>query len=317
MIKNYFKRYLFRISVVFFLAFLSFQKVQAQELYVGSGAEFYLKANTNFTTSNTTVQVDDLGRFIVESDSDWGSSTEYVNGEVEAMGSGDTKIPIGNNGVYAPLIASHSSNVVASYVNSSPTSGANGIDVDAVADVEYWKLTGSAIVTLPWNNNSNITDLVNNNGGSLNAVAIVGLDNGIWNLISATQTNTITGDLLNGTVQSDSNTEVVLDGYSEFTFGIDHQVALAINELFLTNGVQILSNPIKNHENSIRFTVENDMQDLNVILYDITGRKIKTYQKFNTYSRRGSIAKPNLKSGLYFLKFEYDGKQGVKKIIIE
>lgn len=314
--KKYFKTYVFRISFLLFFAFFSIQSSKAQELFVGAGSEFYLQKNTNFTTSSTVVTVNSSGKFIVEADSDWGSETEYVNGEVTALGSGESKLPIGNNGVFAPVIANHTGNIIASYVNSSPSSGVNGVDVDAVADVEYWKLSGNAIITLPWNDNSNITDLVNNNGGNINAVAIVGLDSGTWNLVSATQTNTITGDLLNGNVTSDINNEVNLDSYSEFTFGIDHQAALSINELFLTNGIQIISNPIKNYESSIRFIVESDMQGLNVVLYDITGRKLKSYQ-INTFNKKGSILKPSLKSGLYFLKFDYEGKQGVKKIIIE
>ncbi len=317
MMKNYFKFYVFRTSFLLLFTFLSIQNSSAQELFVGSGSEFYLQKNTNFTTSSTIVTVNSSGKFIVEADNNWGSATEYVNGEVTVKGSGDTKIPIGNNGVYAPVNASHTGDMLASYVNNSPSSGTNGVGVDAVADVEYWKLTGNAIITLPWNDNSNITDLVNNNGGNLNAVSVVGLGSGTWNLVSATQTNTVTGDLLNGDVTSDINNEVNLDGFSEFTFGIDHQVALSINELFLTNGIQILSNPIKIHEGSIRFQVENEMQGLNVILYDITGRKIKSYNQINTFNKKGSILKPNLESGLYFLKFDFEGKQGVKKIIIE
>ncbi len=317
MMKNYSKSYLFKISIFLMFTFISFEKLSAQELFVGSGAEFYLKANTNFTTSNTVVTKDPMGNFTVEAGNNWGSDSEYVDGEIIAKGSGDTKIPVGNNGVYAPVVATHTSDVVASYINGSPTAGANGVDVDAVTDVEYWKLTGNAIITLPWNDNSNITDLVNNNGGNLNAVAVVGLDNGTWNLVNATQTNTVTGDLLNGDVTSDINDELNLNNFTEFTFGIDHQVVLSINELFLTNGIQILSNPIKNFESTIRFQVENDMQNLNIILYDITGRNLGSYNQINTFGRIGSIPKPDLKSGLYFIKFDFEGKQGVKKIIIE
>jgi len=315
--KNYLKPYFFKISILLCFALISIENGVAQEIYIGSGAEFYLKANTNFTTSNTVITKDPMGKFSVEAGNNWGSVSEYVAGEVTAKGSGDTKIPVGNNGVYAPVVATHSTDVVASYMNSSPSSGANGVNVDAVGIVEYWKLTGNAIITLPWNDNSNITDLVNNNGGSLNAVALVGLDNGVWNLLSATQTNIVSGDLLNGDVTSDVNNEVDLNSFSEFTFGIDRQVVLSVNDLFLTNGIQILSNPIKNYESNIRFQVENDMQNLNVVLYDITGRIIKSYNQINTVGRSGIIPKPNLKSGLYFLKFDFEGKQGVKKIIIE
>ena len=314
--KYYIKAYRFRITMLLFTLFF-LQNVKAQELYVGSGATFFLKSNTTFTTSNTLVTLDPAGKFSVEAGNDWGSETEYVNGEVEAKGQGETKLPTGNNGVYAPVIVDHSTNVKAAYVNNAPSSGANGVDVNAVSDIAYWKLSGNAVVTLPWNESSNMTDFVNNNGGNLNAISIVGLDNGMWNLVSATQTNVVKGDLLKGQVKSDPNNEVNLDAYSEFTFGIDHQEALSINNLFLTNDIQIVSNPIKSYESSIRFTADNDMRDLQLELFDMTGTKIKTYYPVNTYNRNGSIEKPNLRAGLYFLKFYHEGKQGVKKLIIE
>lgn len=313
--KYYIKAYRFRITMLLFTLFF-LQNVKAQELYVGSGATFFLKSNATFTTSNTLVNLDPAGKFSVEAGNDWGSETEYVNGEVEAKGQGETKLPTGNNGVYAPVIVDHSTNVKAAYVNNAPSSGANGVDVNAVSGVAYWKLSGNAVVTLPWNESSNMTDFVNNNGGNLNAISIVGLDNGIWNLVSATQTNIVKGDLLKGQVKSDPNNEVNLDAYSEFTFGIDHQEALSINNLFLTNDIQIVSNPIKSYESSIRFTADNDMRDLQLELFDMAGVKIRTYQ-VNTYNRNGSIEKPNLRAGLYFLKFYHEGKQGVKKLIIE
>lgn len=317
MIKIYINSYLIKISIFLTISLLSIENSKAQELFIGSGAEFYLKANTSFTTNNTIVTKDPMGNFSVEAGNNWGSVSEYVNGEVTVKGSGDTKIPVGDNLVYAPVIVTHSTDIVASYVNNSPSNGANGIDVDAVGNVEYWKLTGNAIITLPWNDNSNITDLVDNTGGTLNAVALVGLDNGIWNLVSASQTNIVTGDLLNGDVTSDVNNEVNLDSFTEYTFGIDHQAVLSIKELFVTNGITILSNPVKNYESHIRFQVENDMRNLDVILYDIAGRKIKSYKQINTLGRIGSIPKPNIKTGLYFLKFNFEGKQGTKKIIIE
>jgi Secretion system C-terminal sorting domain len=314
---NYTKSYFFKISILITVALLSIENGKTQELYLGSSAEFYLKANTNFTTSNTVVTKDIMGKFSVEAGNTWGSVSEYVDGEVTAIGSGDTKIPVGNNGVYAPVIATHSTDVIASYINSSPTSGTNGVDVDAVANVEYWELTGNAIVTLPWNNNSDITNLVNNNGGVLSSVAIVGYNSGIWNLVSATQTNTVTGDLLNGDVTSDINNEVVLNNFSQFTFGIDRQAVLSTDDLFLLTGINLLSNPVSENENTIRFKASNDLIDLKVTLYDYMGRKIRYYDNIKTTNGIGYLQKPNLQSGIYLLRFEFEGKQGVKKIILE
>lgn len=315
--KNFKIKLSIKVITLLVLTFFTSQITLSQELYVGAGSEFYLKNNTDFTTSNTVVTVVSSGKFSVEADNDWGSEQEYVDGEVTVYGSGETKLPIGNNSIYAPVFANHTGNIVASYLNSSPTSGTNGINVDAVSNVEYWKLTGNAIITLPWNSASDITTLVNDNGGNLSSVAIVGLETGVWNLVSATQTNVVTGDLTNGDVTSDNANEVVLNDFSQFTFGIDHQVVLAIDDLFLSNGINLISNPIKINAESIRFTSANDLSGLEVTLFDIMGRKIHSYKNISTHNRIGTLEKPNLKSGIYLLKFDHDGKQGVKKIIIE
>ena len=317
MIKNLFKSYFFQVNVLLIFTLLSFQNGKAQDLFVGDGGEFYLQKDIDFTTSNKEVTVDFLGEFAVEAGSDWGSDLEYVDGYVTAIGSGETKLPTGNSGVYAPVVAEHTGNIKGFYSNSAPPSGSNGTNVDAVANVEYWKIEGDAVVTLPWNNNSGIESLVNNNGGNLNSVAIVGLDNGTWDLISGTSTNTVTGDAQNGDVTSDANISVNLNGFTHFTFGIDHQVVLSIMDQEITNGIKLISNPIKSTDEQIQFMTKNDMKNLQITLYDINGRLIKVFKNVKTYGKRGAINKPDLKSGIYLLKFDHEGKQGIKKIIIE
>jgi hypothetical protein len=289
----------------------------SQELFVGPGSEFYLMNNMDFTTSNTVVTVDLLGEFSVEAGNNWGSDQEYVDGKVTAYGSGETKIPIGNDGIYAAVFANHTGNVSGFYSNSNPTGGSNGVNVTDVADVEYWQLTGNAIVTLPWNPKSEITSLVNDNGVGVHSVAVVGLESGTWNLVSLSGSNVVTGNLLDGNVTSDPDNAVVLSGFSQFTFGIDDQAALAVDDLILSNSIRLLSNPVEANEPNIQFTSSNDMINLEVTLYDIMGRKLQTYSEISTANGVGSVQKPNLKSGIYLLKFDHEGKQGVKKIIIE
>ena len=289
----------------------------AQSLFVGSGAEFYLAKDMAFTTSNSIVDVDAFGIFSVEAGSNWGSSQEYVNGAVTAYGTGETLLPTGDNGVYAPVKMDHTGVATANYVNSPPSIGSNGTNVDDVADVEYWEMTGTAIVKLPWNENSDITSLVNDNGGALSSVAIAGVNGGVWDLISASQSNTVSGDLLNGDVTSDINIPANLNGFSQFTFGIDHQILLDVNDLFLTTGINLVSNPVNAGQDNIEFTTSEEMVDLKVSIYDINGRLMKTFDKVDVYLGVGNLPKSNLKSGLYFVKFEHEGKQGVKKVIIE
>ncbi len=287
-----------------------------QSLFVGNGTEFHLKKDLPFTTSNTIVTLDPGGIFSVEAGSLWGSSTEYVNGQVSALGTGISTLPVGNNGVYAPVVADHTGNLQAAYFNSSPGSGGLGANVNAVSDVEYWELSGNAVITLPWNAASNMTDLVTNNGGVLNSIAIVGLDGGTWNLVSAPLTNAVTGDLTSGTVTSDASNEVNLSTYSQFTLGIDNEVVLGLDELFITNGIDIVHNPVRSAE-TIQFISENNLSELNAELYDITGKQIRTYNNIILLNGFGALDRTSIGGGIYFLKFIHQGKQGVKKIILE
>ncbi len=307
------KKINFFIAII--ILFLSIQLLSAQELYVGDNGEFYLKKDLPFTTSNTVVTVTSLGVFSLEAGNTWGSIVEFVNGGVLAYGDGVTILPTGNNSVYAPVTADHTGDIFASYINGAPTSGTNGTNVNAVSDVEYWDLTGNAIITLPWNTSSNITDLVNNNGGVLNAVTIVGFDSGEWNLVSASQTSTVTGDLTNGAVTSDASNEVLLNDFGQFTFGIDNQIVLSTDDPFTITGINILSNPIKPTDN-IRFS-SGISENLDVTIYDTTGKKLRYYDDINTLSGIGTMPRTTLTSGIYFLKFQHEGKQVVKKIILE
>jgi len=295
----------------------TYQISWSQELYVGANAEFYLKKNTDFTTSNTLVTLASSGIFSVEAGTNWGSIQEYVNGKVIAYGTGITKLPIGNNGVYAPVMSNHTGNIDGAYFNAPPTSGSNGTDVDAVSGIEYWELTGNAVITLPWIATSDISSLVNNNGGVLNSVAIVGLNVGVWDLVSAPNSNTVTGNLTVGDVTSDSGNQVNLNSFTQFTFGIDHQATLGIEDLFLTNDIAIISNPIKAIENNIQFTASNDLTGLEVSLYDLRGRELHVYKNIFINNGIGNLEKPKVQSGIYILKFSQEGKQGIKKIIIE
>lgn len=290
--------------------------INAQELYVGDGAEFFVGKNMEFTTSNTIVTLGSTGIFSLENGSEWGSPQEYVAGKVVVYGNGETKIPIGDNNIYTPISIDHSTDVSAQYFNQPPSSGTAGADVDATSTEEYWQITGHGVVTLPWNLHSDITLLVNNNGGKLDALAIVGLEGSVWNLVSDPITNTVTGDLSQGTVTSDPNTEIDLDNFSQITFGIDHQALLAVDDLFVTNNIIIMPNPISKDSEYIEFTADN-ISGLEITMFDVLGRTIHRYNDVAVASGIGTISKPNVIGGLYFLKFSYHGKSGVRKILIE
>lgn len=305
-----------KATITIFLAFFSISGLLSQQLYVGNNAEFFVASGTVFTTSNTVVTTGATGIFSVGAGSNWGSNQEYVDGKVTGYGTGITKLPIGTNSIYAPVTADHTGTVEGIYYNATPFTGTLGTNVDAKSDIEYWELTGNATITLPWDSHSDMTTLVNNNGGSINSIAVVGLNGSTWNLVSASQTNTVTGNLTQGNVTTDSAVKVNLNGFSQFTFGIDHQVVLAIDDLLLNTDIVLLNNPVQANTD-ILFRTSNITDNLNVTLFDIRGRTLQKHTAIKLDGGVGTIPSTNLASGIYVLKFEHEGKLGVKKIIIQ
>ncbi len=291
--------------------------LEAQSLYIGDNSVFYLGNSTGFTTSDNVVEVAGNGDFFVESGNTWGDSQEYANGRLTALGSGTTKLPVGNNGVYAPVFADHSGDVTAEYFNAAPAAGSNGQGVDAVGEVEYWELSGNAVITLPWNSDSGMEQLVNDNGGVFNSISIVGLNNGTWDLVSASQTYVLQGDVNEGDVTSDPNQSVDLNGFGQFTFGIDTETVLSVEDELFSSGFSLLSNPVRLGESEIRFSSKQEFNNLEINVFDLNGRLVRSYNNVGTYNGTGQVSKGNLESGLYFVKFEEDGKTGVKKMLVE
>jgi hypothetical protein len=308
---------IFTIISSFVLLFAATLSIHSQSLYIGDDADFYLGSTAQFTTSASAVEVADSGDFFVEAGNSWGDEQEYVNGSVTALGSGTTKLPVGDNGVYAPVNAEHTGDLTAQYFNATPSTGSNGQGVDAVAGVEYWELSGTGVVTLPWNTDSGIEQLVNENGGVFNSISIVGLNNGVWDLISASQTNVVQGDVSQGDVTSDPNQPVDLNGFGQFTFGIDNQIVLSVEDVLFSSGFSLLSNPVRLGESEIRFSSKQQFNDLKVNIFDLNGRLVRSYDNVGTFNGLGQVSKGNLRSGLYFVKFEENGKTGVKKMLVE
>ena len=307
----------FRVISFSLMLLFGGSSLRAQSLFIGDDSVFYLGNSTGFTTSDNVVEVADNGDFFVESGNTWGDSQEYVNGRLTALGSGATKLPVGNSGVYAPVLADHSGDVTAEYFNATPAAGSNGQGVDAVGEVEYWELSGNAVITLPWNSDSGMEQLVNDNGGVFNSISIVGLNNGTWDLVSASQTYVLQGDVNEGDVTSDPNQSVDLNGFGQFTFGIDTETVLSVEDELFSSGFSLLSNPVRLGESEIRFSSKQKFNNLEINVFDLNGRLVRSYNNVGTYNGTGQVSKGNLGSGLYFVKFEEDGKTGVKKMLVE
>ena len=79
----------------------------------------------------------------------------------------------------------------------------------------------------------------------------------------------------------------------------------------------MLSNPVRLGESEIRFSSKQKFNNLEINVFDLNGRLVRSYNNVGTYNGTGQVSKGNLGSGLYFVKFEEDGKTGVKKMLVE
>lgn len=90
-----------------------------------------------------------------------------------------------------------------------------------------------------------------------------------------------------------------------------------IDEIENSNSiVSIHPNPAV--DNIIKFDIANNTKDLNVSVIDYQGRTL-VYKSFtrNSYGNQLSIDTPYLKSGNYWIRFEYDGKKEVRKVLVD
>lgn len=149
-----------------------------------------------------------------------GSNSSYINGQVtQATNTLTAKIlPVGKNGVYAPVVLTPAVNSAATFVaeyfngtglTPNATSYAAGSDIRSVDDFQYWEVnrtSGSAAVSIniPFQSASNIPVL---------SQAFVGHYKGMaWENAGNTAT---TGTASNGTV-----TSAAVNTFSPFTVGV-------------------------------------------------------------------------------------------------
>jgi hypothetical protein len=120
-----------------------------------------------------------------------------------------------------------------------------------------------------------------------------------------------------GDVTSDPNQSVDLNGFGQFTFGIDTETVLSVEDELFSSGFSLLSNPVRLGESEIRFSSKQEFNNLEINVFDLNGRLVRSYNNVGTYNGTGQVSKGNLESGLYFVKFEEDGKTGIKKMLVE
>lgn len=185
------------------------------------------------------------------SDMSGASNEAHIDGYVRFHGEGSMVLPLGDNGVYAPLHTEQQDGVLgASYFNANPSIAVtdklngekyaalpehgpfntenHGPDIAFISDYEYWHIEGDANtkVTLYYDFNSGLADLTNGNPQNL---SIVGWNGSGWEIIPSSIVSTTLGESLNeGSIRADQF--ITPSQYSILTFA-------AIGDAEITPGI--------------------------------------------------------------------------------
>lgn len=251
----------------------------------------------------------------------------HVDGYVRTFSSDSFVFPIGNDGKLRLLGISGSENAAASYLFEDPAivTGVltiSNLDLDAISTREYWRLTGSneTIVTMTWDQLSNIEDLVN---GDINKLTIIGWANGEWNIIPSQINNFALATNSGNVFDEDITTSFLIgslssvdpinpDDYEIITLG---SLSTPRSSFVEDGGISVFPNPAR-------------IGTPTYVSYDLKGNKgkIEIYDGFNrlVYSEvltqsKGNLLIPNLNllDDRYIITMiEEDGSKKSKYLIM-
>lgn len=292
--KKYLKKHLLTALIVVFMSSLS-----AQTVHIGSGVVWYLSAGTHFTTSGNVITIESGGVFAIEAGTTWDTATEYVDGAITVVGAGTSISNVGADGTQSTITLTTfaGDEILTDYFKTAPSGTMdNSLSAYGLSNSEYWKVTKIA--------------------GPSSDVSVTNLTN--------TATKYGPDEDPDGTailVRRDDNSSNWVDyssnpGFGEFTYAAPlASLNLGIDEManFL-----LYPNPIRSDASSIKFSLPSGIQNVNITLYDITGKIIKQYTKVSITEGINTISKPKLAKGVYLLRFSFnnDSRKNTKRLLV-
>lgn len=90
-------------------------------------------------------------------------------------------------------------------------------------------------------------------------------------------------------------------------------------ETFNAETFAFYPNPVKVNVSSINFSLPGAVHQLNVTMYDVTGKVVQRYSNVPIQAGVNSVSKPQVVQGLYLMQFSFNnGEQQItKRIIVE
>lgn len=270
--------------------------VSAQNLYVGDGAVFYLeggdfKGGTNPVTHHVN------GAFKEKAGVNWSTASDYVNGKIAVIGAGTTTVNVGDTAQSTISITTLATDeILCDYTKSAPAGTMDSsIASYLLSDAEYWTVL-KTVGTSTDVSVSSLTNTATTYGGEapVGTPILVRRDN------------------------SSSSWVKYADniGFGEFAYASETSSTLSVSLVDLAS-FALYPNPVKSNISKIQFRLPNNIEQLDITLYDIIGKEIRVYTNLPVDTH--SINKPNVNRGIYFIKFSVNnGTQFItKRIILE
>lgn len=274
------------VGVFVVLLSMSWSIVSAQDMYVSSGAVLHYSGG-NFASG--VIDNNNGGAFSVSAD--YAHSTDnYVDGPVAFLASGGTYDVSLESGATdrSPNFTSTGVATMSYEATAVPTGIAPAGYV--LADAEMYTFTGSVSAGSATPLSSTDFDVATGTVVSVFADA----NGGTWSTTATPGTTTV------------------------MTFAKEDLTPLGVSQ-FDVQTFAFYPNPVKANVSSIRFNLPSTVKQLDVVMYDVTGKLIQRYNNVAVQTGANSIPLPNVEPSLYFMQFSFNnGEETItKRLIVE
>jgi hypothetical protein len=292
--KNDTKKCFLKYFVLSFLCMV-FGYATAQTSYVGDGSTIHF----NGSILTNQVIVPSASATVNQTAGTTFTGTGYVDGTVNVKEDGATTVPVGDGAVKSTvdMTTAATDDIATAYVASAATGTMDpSLATFALSDAEYWTVTKTA--------------------GTSTDVAVSGLAN---------TASTYGGEAAIGTPvlvrRDNASSNWVLysanPGFGEFAYA--SETATLATPQFNVNNFSFYPNPVSANASSINFNLPSSIQQLDVTMYDVTGKVVQRYNNVPVQTGANSINKPNLSNGLYLIQFSFNNgaQQTTKRLIVK
>lgn len=221
---------------------------------------------------------------------------------------GATVVPVfanTNGGTWSETLTPGSSTVMAFALISAETD---------ILTYSFAGQTGPAII----DDTSHAVDIEVTNGTDVSAlVATFTLSSGATAEVGATAQ--VSGTTPNDFSAAVTYTVTAADGTTTQDWAVTvTEETLGIDEAGF-NAFSVYPNPIKVSDTYLNYTLPSNVNQLNIVLYDLVGKVVLKQTNVPVKAGVNSMPKPNVPKGIYLLEFSFNNgeKQPIKKLIME